>query len=369
MSKMARLTTDTRFQLILAHDRGDSFAKIARDFKCNVKTVSKWVRKWASDKTLQSKKAPGPKATMSTAARKRAVQLLVSREEGGLRYVTQQLLAEGLTVRKLSCSTVSRGARAQAIADGDPLLCLRGRPKQAITAATKSKRLAFAKANRNRDWSRVLITDRCRFYFRFPGQRVSSVRWVQRSKRHNAAVFRPNRPSCLNVYGGVSRHGVTKLIKVTGTTNFKSPFKNQRGNPARNITKNEYTEVSKKLVEDADAIFGGVHISKWVYQQDNDPAHSAAKAVIQAHNMSSKAQVELLPKWPPHSPDLSVIENVWALVDREVAKKGCANFKEFEKAVMDTFNNLKPDYLGSLFDSIPGRLQMAEESGGERTKY
>lgn len=366
---MVRLTPDARFQLILAHDRGDSFAKIARSFKCNVKTVSKWVRRWASDKTLQSKKPRGPDEKMSTAARKRAVQLLISREEGGLRYVAQQLLAEGLTTEKLSCSTVSRGARAQAKADGDPLMCLRGRPKQAITARTKAKRLAFARANRERDWSRVLITDRSRFYFQFPGQRVASVRWVQRSKRHSAGAFRPNHPSCVNVYGGVSRHGVTKLVKVTGTTNFKPGYFNQKGAASRNITKSEYTDVSKKLVEDADAIFGGVHITKWVFQQDNDPTHAAAKAVIRAHNMSSRNQVELLPNWPPHSPDLSVIENVWATVDREVAKKGCATFEEFEQAVMDSFNNLKKDYLANLFDSIPGRLQMVEQSGGEKTKY
>lgn len=48
---------------------------------------------------------------------------------------------------------------------------------------------------------------------------------------------------------------------------------------------------------------------------------------------------EVLGEWPPHSPDLSPIENVWGIVQREVDALGCKNFKEFELEVVDKLQN------------------------------
>ena len=313
---------------------------------------------------------PVPAAPMmSTDARKRAVELLVSGESGGLRFVAQQLKVEELTSKVLSVSTVSRGARAQAQADGDALVVLRGKPKKALTAKTKQARIRFARANRDKTWDRTCITDRCRFYFRYPGTRVRRVRWAKQSQKHQDAAFKPNHPSCLNVYGGITKYGATRLVKVTGTTNYKTDYKTQAGNVSRNITKNEYGDVAGVLIDDADDLFAVHKITKWTWQQDNDPTHPAVKPVIAAHNRTQRSTVTLLEGWPPHSPDLSPIENVWAWVDAKVAAMGCQTFQEFEAAVMETFHNIPVKMCENLFNSMPKRLRIVEERDGEKCGY
>ena len=44
-------------------------------------------------------------------------------------------------------------------------------------------------------------------------------------------------------------------------------------------------------------------------------------------------------EWPPHSPDLSPIENVWGIVQREVDAMGCKGFNEFELAVVQKLHS------------------------------
>lgn len=366
---MARLSPAQRTRLVMLHFAGSSFASIARQEGCNVKTVSKWVSRYNTTGSFESRKGPGPAVSMDIAARKRALELLESSEAGGLRYVARKLREEKLTPRVLSRTTVSRGARAQAAEEGDGLLCLRGRPRKALTAKTKAARVSFARANRNREWRNVMITDRCKFAHRYPGSRVQRCRWVRASKRAQDACFKPNRPSVLNVYAGITRHGVTGIVKVTGTTKFKSTYFNQKGAAARNITKAEYKDVSDSLLEDGDKIFGRAGIHRWVLQQDNDPTHGAAKQAIIEHNNSSRSKVELLSGWPPHSPDLSPIENVWGWVDAKVAAMGCNTFDEFEAAVISTLESIPGDMLENRFDSIPKRLKAVEENGGEKCGY
>jgi transposase len=50
-------------------------------------------------------------------------------------------------------------------------------------------------------------------------------------------------------------------------------------------------------------------LSTWLFQQDGAPCHRA----VATRNFLEDNGIELLP-WPPKSPDLSIIENVWAYI-------------------------------------------------------
>ena len=58
------------------------------------------------------------------------------------------------------------------------------------------------------------------------------------------------------------------------------------------------------------------HIVPWcghVFQQDNFPVHTTGHV----QNYLHRKEANVLP-WPPASPDLSPIENLWALLKREI---------------------------------------------------
>ena len=367
---MGRMSIGARWHIVHLHSQGRDAASISEMLRCSEKTVYFWVARYKSTGGVDTKRATGRDTLMNTAARRRAVELLTSAEVGGAKHVARKLKAEKLVDVVVSASTLLRCAKQQAKLDGDPLICLRGRPRQALTPYTRNKRLAFAKANRNRNWRKVMITDRCKFHFRFPGCKVKQTRWSLRSKKCEDGAFKATHPSVLNVYAGITAYGVTKMHAVTGTTGLKTDFKTVKGKSSRNITSDEYRHVGRgTLLPEGKRIFGQKGITEWGLQQDGDPTHKAIQPVIQEFNTTSGNTVSLVKSWPPHSPDLSPIENVWGWVDAEVAKKGCKTFQEFKEEINNTFKNIPIEMCEKLMDSIPKRLERVLQTNGGHAGY
>lgn len=367
---MARLSEIERAMIIVYHEQNMTSTSIAKKLGINRKTVSKWVRRKESTGSLKAIRSKGRPKVLSEAAQKHAFELLLSGSEGGARFVARTLKAQKYTEKTVCVNTVIRGAREEAKRSGDKIKCLRGRPKKGLTVKNRLARTAFARANDKQEWKRVMFTDRCKFYFRFPGTSVQPTRWVLHSKEHEAAVYKPNNPQAYNVYGGMSWYGTTSLIPVTGTSSMKTSYKNVKGESSRNITKAEYGDVALKLLREGSQIFSGGAGGAWVFQQDGDPTHSAIKSALQTYHAGGGGfRVSVLANWPGNSPDLSPIENVWAYVDREVAKKGCKTFPEFKREIDSTFKSMPKEFLRNMISSVPQRMLKVIELEGAKTRY
>jgi hypothetical protein len=79
--------------------------------------------------------------------------------------------------------------------------------------------------------------------------------------------------------------------------------------------------------------------------------------------------VSLLGQWPPNSPDLNPIENVWSYVQAKVDKMGCKTFEEFKEAVLMEIKIVPRKMLINLFDSMPRRMAKVIQLDGDKTKY
>ncbi len=206
-------------------------------------------------------------------------------------------------------------------------------------------------------------------HFRYPGCKVSRVQYVYKKGGKRRAKISTH-PQTVNLYCGISYFGVTKSQEVEGTTKFRASARNKKGELGRNITTERYKAVLKcGLLPSGSAIFQRHGISSWVLQQDNDPTHRVAKAVIKEWNGGSGTKVELLDPWPPNSPDLNPIENVWSYVQARVDRMGCKTFDEFRGAVLRELENLPKSLLRKLVTSMPDRLAACEKANGDRTKY
>jgi hypothetical protein len=296
------------------------------------------------------------------------MKMLKSGEYAGANEVARALHSQGLTSKQLHKATIIRHARAAATLVGKVLKVSRARPPQGLGAATIQKRLGFAKTHLHTDFTRFMFTDRCRFYLQYPGSKVQEATWYSEGERPR--VVQPSKPANVNVYMGITTQGVTGCHVVAGTTGEPSQYKTKAGRQAKNITQEEYPDVlMHTLLPGGDRLLGHGGSRGWVLQQDNDPTHRVAQGVVQQWRRGHNSRVELLANWPPNSPDLNPIENVWSWVGRKVKQMGVTTLPAFKQAVLQQLAHVPKKMLGNLVGSMQSRLRKVIEKGGDRIKY
>lgn len=360
--------TEKRWEAVFAWKNTKSIKKAARQARLSLKATRLWVGRYKATGGVDELSKSGRPKVMSAQAKAKAYDLLRENEVHGAADVAVELQRRGLTPRKVSKSTVLRAAKSEGVERGQPLVALRGQPAKRLTKDTKSRRLAFALANKTTCWKKVMFTDRKRFLFSYPGEKVHRVHWAVKGTHRQAAAV--NHPQCLNVYAGITKWGVTKIHVVAGSSKHKTTHKNKKGQPASSITASEYFDVvSGTFLPQGTAIFSAQGFGSWVLQQDNDPCHRVAADAIQQWNGKRGSSITLLPSWPPNSPDLNPIENLWAYVGARVQAQGPSTFEAFKQAVIKELETVPLRVLHNLYSSMPKRIARVVELQGDKTKY
>ena len=74
---------------------------------------------------------------------------------------------------------------------------------------------------------------------------------------------------------------------------------------------------------------------KMCFQQDGAPAHNAKKSKYYI-----KSKINLIDEWPPNSPDLFVIENLWAILKKRIIKRKPNTIEEIKEILVEEWDNL-----------------------------
>jgi transposase len=365
------ITLDTKVQIISRWLTGPkNKADIARIFHTSENTVHKWISRWENTHTLDRQPGQGRKCALDKKACKRAFQLLIE-EHQSAGAAAKRLLAEGLAKTAVHKSTLIRHVKQYAKEQHSPISAAYVKPKKRLTTDNKRQRYDFCRKHRHDTFTNVMFTDRCNFHFRHPGEAVQTGHWHVRGA--GPQVFTVNHADVFNVYAGITIHGTTRVWVVSGTTGHHpvKQYFTKKHTLAKNITAAEYVDVLLHILLPWGHILFGGH--DWVLQQDNDPTHIAASAkVVKRWNQSLKDQgkhtgmVTLIEDWPPNSPDLSIIENVWSIVQNKADAAGCKDFSAFKAKVEEEIDQINP---GPLFASIPRRIKACIKAKGDRTKH
>ena len=147
------------------------------------------------------------------------------------------------------------------------------------------------------------------------------------------------------VWGSVSGSGVGRLAEIPTTMDAKLYV---------NILDNNLIQSATDL---------GIQ-DNFIFQSDNDPKHTSrlAKTWLMVH------LIECL-VWPPQSPDLNIIENLWDYLDSHIPKSSRKSYNLFKTAIFETWRNIPQELINNLIKSIPNRLQEVIAANGENTSY
>lgn len=218
--------------------------------------------------------------------------------------------------------------------------------KPVLKAIHKEKRLAFARHHMSwtKEWHKVIFTDEKKF--NLDGPDGFNYYFHDLRKEERILGRHHSRTGSVMVWGAISYYGTIDLAFKTST-----------------MTAVTYKTLLENAFPKCRDIF---HTLPFICQQDNAPIHTAriVKSWINSQN------VQLI-EWPPYSPDLNIIENVWGWLARKVYENG----RQFESkedlttAIKGAWRQISLNYLKELYDSMPNRCYEVITKSGGNTHY
>ena len=201
-------------------------------------------------------------------------------------------------------------------------------------------RLDFCLNNLFREWTIVLFTDESRFSTS-PDSPV--MWWIKRG--HSVYIESQKFPPSIMVWGGILGPQKTPLVLC----------------PQR-LNAHEYVELLEQNGVDAFMRACGQNA---VFQQDGARCHTAVSTM----RWLQSREVECLRAWPPNSPDLSPVEQVWGIMKRYIIQrfgmKSPLTIQQLNEAVFEAYNTIHWRTVGILTLSAKYRMQLCVERQGK----
>ena len=216
------------------------------------------------------------------------------------------------------------------------------------------------------DWLDVAFSDEKRFSMEPRVNRKNDVIWddMPDDDKHFEPRSKYGGKSC-EVWGCITYWGKPNLIFierpiVTASDGNRYKMKFKAADYRDNIL--------KKAIPKLAAIFQENEVDDWRFQQDGDSKHTSK--LVQEWLKQNCPNFIDKESWPANSPDLNIIENVWALMDAELAKRNIRTYRGLKAAIRKIWSEkVTVEYIRSLYDSVPRRFQAVIDADGYPTKY
>jgi transposase len=226
------------------------------------------------------------------------------------------------------------------------------RHKREYSDAERNKRRSFADGYKGWapvDWERVLFSDeKCFYSAGFCGRT-----WVRRPKGEalnpKYCVSKTAHPVKVNVWACFCAAGQGYTYIFNESLDAK-------------LLKKIF--VDGHLLESAADNGLMATGQQWYFLQDNAPMHKSREIQAWLHNNGVTCI-----DFPPYSPDLNPIENLWASLARAVERLPCESMEVLQDAVESAWKAIDPQLMRTLAHSMPARCQAVLDADGWHTKY
>jgi len=277
-------------------------------------------------------KKRGPKPKLSPGDKRQIVRLM-SNNTIGLRQVP------GLLNLPVGHHTIHRVLKKSSLKHA------KMKKRQFLKPIHKTKRLEWAKKymSLGEKWKYVIWSDEKKLNEDGPDGYASY--WHDLRKEPLIFTKRHSGGGSIMVWGAFSRNFKTDLVITRPRQNSEN-----------------YQDLLKEALLPNLSSFGG---QQAIFMQDNATCH-ASKATtdfLRTHNVN-------VMDWPPFSPDLNPMENLWGYLARQVYKSGrqFSSVQELTVAVKEEWAKIPNSLLEKLADSLPDRLFKVIQNQGSYIK-
>jgi transposase len=328
------LSQEQRIAIRILHKEGRDEAYIAARIPCDVRSVRHWL---AQEDTYDSPRSGRKRKTTA----KQDADVLAEAQE--TKFTTPRRIRRKLQLN-VSVATIDR----RLIDAGLP-----GRVARHVFQLTddhKRQRLSFANGYSRwteDDWCRVLFADMKTFRGLGRGGQVWVRRPVGEASNPQYSVAHKPHPVSVPAWGCFSAAGPGYMAMFEGSMEAAG---------LRDIFRDYLLPtVKEQFGEGAD----------WWLLHDNDPGrHKSHVLKVFMHNNYIRPL-----EFPPYSPDLNPIENLWADMDKRMDLIDADTKEELEKVVADTWAATSKEYCEQLARSMPVRIQQVIDRNGAYTDY
>ena len=87
--------------------------------------------------------------------------------------------------------------------------------------------------------------------------------------------------------------------------------------------------------------------------RDNAPSHISNNTTKFIKNIKMNECED----WPPYSPDLNLIENIWGIIKSQLMKKEINKRSELILEIKNAYDFISDEVISNLIESFPSRLQ------------
>jgi hypothetical protein len=209
------------------------------------------------------------------------------------------------------------------------------------------RRLALANEHIHHDedwWSRVFFSDETHFYLGHYG-RVYVRRPVGAACDPKYSHAQQQLKGKVSLWGCISADGVGHAELYEGDLNAVR---------YRDILRHSLVKTFREFYPQG----------PWIFQQDGARFHTTQETITFLHEKG----ITFL-EWPPWSPDLNPIENLWNDIKRRVYNRFPQTMEQLEQVIREEWEATDLNFISRICRSMPDRLQLLLNNNGHKIQY
>lgn len=331
--------SDSERNLILKWSKEGT--KIAERLEISRQVVS-YVLKTYDSTSLSSRKHLSGRKSKLTMKEIKVVHDIAEKNRRISAPKLQNLVAE-VVGKQVSSKTIKRYLALDGLKAAIP------RRVPLIKPPNKKKRLEFALKYIHKPksfWESVIWSDETKLNLFSSYGRT----WVWRRQGEELSEKCTNKTvkhfgGSIMLWGCMNSRGVGKLVRIDGIMDSLKYVVLLQENL---MVSAEYFELNQGMI----------------FQQDNDPKHKSriTSAFFEENHIN-------LLEWPSQSPDINVIEHLWAYIKKKYAESPVTSKADAWIRILNIWSQVPPEFTQRLVDSIYHRLEAVIRSKGGATNY